>query len=163
MLLPSTNNFGAANSKNFQRVTLDELIVYLGLVYSMEIVKLPQREMYWADLKSKVIPNMKFGDYMARDRFREISRFLQFSNGSEEKQVLEFLEAVNQNLQEAVTGGDILTLDESMIKAYHKDLLGKIKIKRKPRPIGNELKDLSDGKVISSSTSRCMRGKLPCN
>ena len=31
-----------------------------------------------------------------------------------------------------------------MIKAYHHDLPGKIKIKRKPRPIGNELKDLSD-------------------
>ena len=40
-----------------------------------------------------------------------------------------------------------MTLDESMIKAYHKSLPGKIKIKRKPRPIGNEIKDMSDGRT----------------
>ena len=50
VLLPSTNSFGAAKSKSFQRITLDELIVYLGIIYSMEIVKLPERDMYWADL-----------------------------------------------------------------------------------------------------------------
>ena len=145
-LLPSTNTFGSSQSKNFQKVTLDELIVYLGLIYLMEIVKLPERDMYWADLNSKIFPKMRFGEYMARDRFREITRYLQFSNGSEENQILEFLAGVNNNLQEALTAGDILTLDERMIKSHHKNLLGKIKIKRKPRPIGNELKDLSDGR-----------------
>ena len=33
-----------------------------------------------------------------------------------------------------------------MIKSFHHDLKGKIKIKRKPRPIGNEIKDLSDAR-----------------
>ena len=31
-----------------------------------------------------------------------------------------------------------------MIKSYHIDLNGKMKILRKPRPIGNELKTVSD-------------------
>ena len=31
-----------------------------------------------------------------------------------------------------------------MIKTFHRNLKGKIKIIRKPRPIGNEIKNLSD-------------------
>ena len=52
VLLPSANIFVASKSKSFQRITLDELIVYLGIIYSMEIVKLPERDIYWADLMS---------------------------------------------------------------------------------------------------------------
>ena len=33
---------------------------------------------------------------------------------------------------------------ESMIKSFHRDLHGKMKILRKPRPVGNELKTVSD-------------------
>ena len=32
-----------------------------------------------------------------------------------------------------------------MIKSFHHDLKGKIKIIRKPRPIGNKIKNMSDG------------------
>ena len=45
---------------------------------------------------------------------------------------MEFLSAVNDNLIQALTPGNIITLDESMIKSYHRNLKGKIKIKRKP-------------------------------
>jgi hypothetical protein len=34
-----------------------------------------------------------------------------------------------------------------MVKAFHKKLRGKIKIKRKPRPIGTEVKAVCDGKT----------------
>ena len=44
-----------------------------------------------------------------------------------------------------VTPGSFITLDESMIKSFHHDLKGKIEIIRKPRPIGNEMKNISDG------------------
>ena len=38
--------------------------------------------------------------------------------------------------------GEVLCLDESMIKAFHRGLNGKMKIIRKP--VGNELKTVSD-------------------
>ena len=44
-----------------------------------------------------------------------------------------------------ITPGSFITLDESMIKSFHHDLKGKIEIIRKPRPIGNEMKNISDG------------------
>ena len=59
---------------------------------------------------------------------------------------MEFLSAVNDNLLQALTPGNIIILDESMIKLYHHNLKGKIKIKRKPQPIGNEIKDLADAR-----------------
>ena len=44
-----------------------------------------------------------------------------------------------------ITPGSFITLDETMIKSFDHDLKGKIEIIRKPRPIGNEMKNISDG------------------
>ena len=46
--------------------------------------------------------------------------------------------------QSSLAPGSYITLDESMIKSYHQNLKGKIKIICKPRPIGNKIKNLSD-------------------
>ena len=37
-----------------------------------------------------------------------------------------------------------MTLEKSMIKSFHHELKGKIKIIRKPRPVGNKIKNISD-------------------
>ena len=84
---------------------------------------------------------------MTRHRFEEILQNLQFSfSGDKDQQVLDFLESVNKAFQNAVRPGDYLCLDESMVKAFHKNLKGKMKIIRKPRPIGNEFKTLCDAR-----------------
>ena len=59
---------------------------------------------------------------------------------------MDFLAAVNDNLVSAFTPGSHVCMDESMIKSFHRHLTGKIKIMRKPRPIGNEIKDISDSR-----------------
>ena len=64
-----------------------------------------------------------------------------------DQQVLDFLKAVNDNLKIAFTPGDHICVDESMIKSFHKKLNGKVKIMRKPRPIGSEIKDISDSRT----------------
>ena len=60
------------------------------------------------------------------------------------QQLLDFPEATNTQFRKSVVSGSYLTLDESMIKAFHKDLKGKIKLIWKPRPIDNEIKNLCD-------------------
>ena len=60
-------------------------------------------------------------------------------------QLLSFLDAVNAVLKESMIACDTLVVDESMVKSFHKNLKGKMKIIRKPRPIGNEFKVLTDG------------------
>ena len=72
---------------------------------------------------------------------------------------MEFLSAVNNNLLQAHTPGNIITLDESMIKSYHRNLKEKIKIKRKSRPIGNEIKDLADALSCTAVKLKLYEGK----
>lgn len=47
--------------------------------------------------------------------------------------------------KKALIPGSFITLNESMIKSFHRNLKVKIKIIRKPRPIGNEIKNLAAG------------------
>ena len=57
--------------------------------------------------------------------------------------LLEFIDAVNAQFKVALSPGNTVCLDESMVKSFHKRLCGKMKIKRKPRPIGNGFKTMS--------------------
>ena len=101
--------------------------------------------MYWADLNSTVVPNC---DFSKHSRFEEILSLLQMlRNTDRDMQVQDFINVVvNGHLTSAITPGNVVTLDESMIKSFHCKLKGKIKIKRKPRPVGNEIKDMSDAR-----------------
>ena len=76
-------------------------------------------------------------------RFEQLMRTLTFShNPDEDEQIKDYINAVNMSLVNAITPGDTLYADESMIKSYHRNLTGKLKIKRKSRLIGNECKRL---------------------
>ena len=70
---------------------------------------------------------------------------MQLSNDSDpDQQITEFLHAVNTRFRNALHPESYLILGESMIKSYHRNLKGKIKIIRKPSPIRNEIKNMSD-------------------
>ena len=57
---------------------------------------------------------MNFSKYMSRHRFEEILSFLQFSfDPDKDKQIMEFLSAVNDNLFQALTPGNIIKLVSS--------------------------------------------------
>ena len=80
---------------------------------------------------------------MSRFRFEEILPWLLFSAAEDkDTQILDYLDAVNIKFQAALRPGDFLCLDESMVKAFHKHLKGKMKIIQKPCPIGIEFKTL---------------------
>ena len=71
--------------------------------------------------------------------FEDFLNVWQLSDSDEmDQHILDFTEALNTNLKTAMRAGNVLCVDESMIKAYHKGLNGKIKI------IRNELKTVSD-------------------
>ena len=79
---------------------------------------------------------------MSCTRFEEISRFLFDQNHNQH--ILKFLEAVSSQFQSCLTPSLYVSLDECMIKLFQCYLKSKIKIILKPRPIGNEIKNLSD-------------------
>ena len=85
---------------------------FLGLMYAMVIVKIPNRCMYWDTSlsDSSLFPEINFSKYMSHHRFEEILSFLQFSfDPDKDKQIMEFLSAaVNDNLLQALTPGNII-------------------------------------------------------
>ena len=101
--------------------------------------------MYWRTKPDGLFPALDFGKIMDLRHFEDFLNIWQLSDSDEmDQQVLNFIEAVNANLKRAMRAGDVLRVDESMIKAYHRGLNGKMKIIRKPRSIGNKLKTVSD-------------------
>ena len=101
--------------------------------------------MYWRTKPGGLFPALDFRKIMDLRRFKDFLNVWQLSDSDEmDQQVLNFIEAVNANLQRAVRTGGVLCVDESMIKAYHRGLNEKMKIIRKPHPIGNELEIVSD-------------------
>ena len=85
-------------------MTEEALMKLLGLIYSMEVCKLPERRMYWSTEDQGIFPAMKYGSIMSRYRFEEINKYLQFGYlESADKQVLSFINAVNENFNTAIT------------------------------------------------------------
>ena len=123
----------------------DEFLHFLGILLSMEVVEMDgPRRLYWCN-GDGIFPEMKYRDIISYSPFEGIMKNLQLLHSNDpNQQLLHFFEATNSQFRKSVVPGSYLTLDESMIKAFHKDLKGKIKIIQKPRPIGHEVKSLCD-------------------
>ena len=88
---------------------------------------------------------MDFGNVITYRRFETILEYLQLSNSDDEdQQILDFLAVINGTFQNATIPGTYLTFDDSMVKSYHWNLKGKIKIIKKPCPIRNKIKNMAD-------------------
>ena len=143
---PATNIYAtkskAQTGKNSDHV---EFLHLLGILLSVEVVDIHgPRHLYWAN-ENGLFPSMNSGKVLSGNRFEDIMRYLQLSNNSDpDQQITEFLHAVNTRFRNAIHPGSYLTLNESVIKLYHRNLKEKIKIIWKPRLIGNEIKNMSD-------------------
>ena len=147
VLIPATNDYGINNDVDFNDVSFQEFIRFLGILYSMEVYHLPERRMYWNTQPDGIFPAMNYGKIMGRNRFEEILQVIKLSHDEDQNvQLQDFINAVNENFKVAMSPGSTICLDESMVKSYHRNLRGKMKIKRKLRPIGNEFKTMSDGR-----------------
>ena len=126
-------------------LSFNELMVYFALLKSMETQWLPERRMYWIPEDKGMFKAFNYGKYMSMYRFETILTSLRFSKSEDpNQQILDFIDATNKSFQNAVFAGDYLVVDESMVKSFHKDLKGKMKIIRKPRLIENKYKNLCD-------------------
>ena len=146
-VIPATNNIAAKNkAATWANLDHNEFLHFLGILLSMEVVDIHvPRHLYWAN-ENGMFPNMNYGKIMSRNQFEDIIKYLQLShNKDSDQQITDFLHAVNTRFRNATHPGTYLTLNESMIKSYHRNLKGKIKIIRKPRPIGSDIKNMCDG------------------
>ena len=160
-----THTIIPAKKNNFKWIDLDihEFLHVLWLLLATEIYDIHDPQcLYWSNMEHFLFPSMKFGEVMSIKRFENILKYLQLSeNENEEQQVLEFVAAVNDWFQKALAPGSYITLYESMIKSFHRNLCGKIKIIRKPRHVGNEVKNLVDAASQIVLNLELYEGKEP--
>ena len=147
VILLETNKRAEILFPGWVPVSVGQFLVWLGIRFVQETIRLPFIDDYWKTEQDGVFPAMHMERYMSRERFFQINRALTLSQSpDDETQVLDFIIALNNAFQESLTPGHSLTVDESMISSRHRNLEGKKKIKRKPRPIGIEVKNLCDSK-----------------
>ena len=137
-VIPAINKAGKQSNEFWSVLSYQEYIRFLGIIYSMEVLRLPNRKMYWATEDVGFLKAPNYGRYMTRNRFDSIMSTLQYSSSDDkDMQIIDFIEAVNNRSHKAITPGDIIMLDESMVKSFHRNLKGKMKIIRKPRAVMN--------------------------
>ena len=148
-VIPATNNKGKKESARWTDTDLDEMLLFLGLLLAMHVYEIHGPcHLCWSNNDNQLLPSKNFGKIIARCRFEEIPHCLHFSDAeNEDQQILDFVAEVNLNFQKFVAPGSFLTVDESMIKSFHHDLKGKIKIIRKQRPARKETKNIFDAFV----------------
>ena len=147
IIIPNTNLHAKRQDPKWKDMDLDEFLHVLGLLLAMEVFEIHgPRRLYWSSNINELFPRMNFEKVTTCKRFKRIIAFLQLSGAIDaDQQVQDFVAAVNDNFQKSVSPGSFFTLDKSMVKSFHHNLKGKIKIIHKPRPIDSEIKNMADG------------------
>lgn len=146
-VIPTTNQYAKQQDPWWIDVDFNDFLHVLGHLFTMEIYEIhgPPRQ-YWFAEMNDLFPSINFNKVLSYKRFEKIMLYLRLSNAdNEDQQVLDFLTNINQNFQNCVIPGSYLTPDKSMLKSFHQNLKGKIKIIRKPHPVGSEIKNMANG------------------
>ena len=116
----------------FQAVTVEEFLAYLGFCILMGLVQLPELEDYWR--RDEYLRYTPISDRISRDRFREISRYLHFVDNSQLPQrgnpgydklgkVRPVLEALQSWFVSSYDPHCEQSIDEAMIKFQGRSML----------------------------------------
>ena len=73
-----TANPPPPNAPEFKNATVDDIKAFVGLTFSMGILKLPNRHDFWR--KSKLLFETNFNSVMSRDRFDLIWHYFHLQN-----------------------------------------------------------------------------------
>ena len=116
---------GEENYAQFEIVSVDEFLAYLGFCVLMGLVHLPAVDDYWR--KDEYFRYSPISDRISRSRFREISRYLHFADNSQLPQrgqpgydklgkVRPVLEALQSRFLQCYNPHCEQSIDEAMIK-----------------------------------------------
>ncbi|XP_046142213.1 piggyBac transposable element-derived protein 4-like [Osmia bicornis bicornis] len=130
ILVTETNRFAQQTIHNEHKrrhvddtwypVTLDEMKTYYALCILMGQVKKSNIQLYWT--KRAVVETPIFGQTMPFKRFRQISRFLHFSDNATAdsndrlRKIRPIINLWNEKFKEIYTPNEYVSIDESLMK-----------------------------------------------
>lgn len=140
-----------------KQITKKDLYIFIGILFAMSLNTMTPRRKYWKNSDTGVFPPAAFGKRfgIGLHRFEEIMHALSFGNPDEDVgddkwfQPRALVDFLNEKWPSIMTPGYKLTCDESMFAWYRKGaheagMPAVIKIKRKPKGVGCEMKTLAD-------------------
>ena len=157
----------AGRSRPWEEVTREELMAYIGMLFYMGIVRLPQIEMYWSD-KHELI-RQHISEVMPLVRFQQISRFLHLNDNEREVKagvtgydplykVRPLLDIIASTFESEYNLNESITIDEAMIP-FKGRLSFKQYMKDKPVKHGIKVFVLADAKYGYIKKFRIYTGK----
>ena len=161
LLVPSIleNTNKVMEARRCSLLSKREFYQFLGLLYAMAAVDLGERRRYWScDPIGGLFPAPEFGRFgMGVNRFEEILRNIRFAEATSEAtdrwaHVRCLMEAFNDHRASQIIPSWRLCVDERMSAyrprkgPYYSDSIPHLtKIQRKPKGVGTEFKDCTDG------------------
>ncbi|SAL96397.1 hypothetical protein, partial, partial [Absidia glauca] len=151
VVIPAINLYAQKLDSNWIDLDWIEYITWIRLLIIMTIVNCQDRKMYWRKSDNPYHINVDFSEFMAMDRFNDITQMHVFvvPNGEQAHtdplyQPRSFLKAFNDHMATTMRPGRYMCVDESMNQWLGEGMPNLKKVPRKPHSIGQEYKTIAD-------------------
>ncbi|KAG1462937.1 hypothetical protein G6F56_005406 [Rhizopus delemar] len=151
VIIPNTNEHARIVMNNWVDITFLEYLTWITLLMVMTVCHRVNKKAYWRMGRSHFFLSVDFTEYMSYDRFNFIIQFHMFEISNGEKEILDplyqirdYLRSFNETLANTMVPGRYLCVDETMNQWLECGMTNLKKVPRKPHPIGQELKTLTD-------------------
>ncbi|OWZ02408.1 hypothetical protein PHMEG_00026043 [Phytophthora megakarya] len=104
------------NLMKFMKILPHEIVQWIGLMLAHALSPRKRLDMHWFTQEKGVLPSGTFGRVMARDRFREISRFLHFTDNTAPAVTKDRAWKIRGQLKEGYVLRPRVAIDEEMLR-----------------------------------------------
>ncbi|KAE9263237.1 hypothetical protein PR003_g33230, partial [Phytophthora rubi] len=108
--------------EKFQKISPHEVVQWVGLMLAHALSPRKQMDQHWNTREVGVLPVGTFGRVMARDRFREISRFIHFTDNTNQAaatdrawKIRSVLATLEKTFKEGYVLGSRVAIDEGVL------------------------------------------------
>ena len=150
---------------SFQEVLPHEILVMMGLLIARSLCPMKMGlEHHWGSMQKGAVPSGTWSRYMTRQRFRNVSRFLHFSDNNHPMakrdrawKIRPVVEILQRTFMKGMTMGKWVAFDEMVIPSKSSRNAIRIYLKNKPHKFGTKL-----FAVCCGETSYCARIEVYC-
>ncbi|OWZ00653.1 hypothetical protein PHMEG_00028114 [Phytophthora megakarya] len=133
------------NLEKFQKVSPHEVVQWVDLILAHALSPCKQMDQHWNTKELGVLPGGTFGRVMPRDRFREISRFIHFTDNTDQAvatdrawKIRSVLAVLEKPFKEGYVLGSRVAIDEGVLPSHIRRNPKRTFMKDKPHHWGSK-------------------------
>lgn len=133
------------NLQKFQKVSPHEVVQWIGLILAHALSPCKRMDLHWSTNEVGVLPVGTFNKVMSRDRFRDISRFIHFTDNKDPAaptdrawKVRSVLSVLEKSFKEGYVLGSRVAIDEGVLPSHNRRNPTRTFMKDKPHRWGSK-------------------------